>query len=245
MPAPATGFGQTGPRERLTALAAVIIVQAVLAWALLSGFRVAFQRPAAAAVERLIEVVLPKPPPPLQPPAPRPRTEPTVERQPPAASRAAPAPPGAPPSPRLVPTPAPLMPTVAMRPAPDSLGASLGSGTAAGTGAGRGPGGAGEGDNGDGGGDLVQIAGAILPSDYPRALRDRGVGGLVGIRFTVGVSGRVTRCTVTRSSGIGELDLLTCRLIVQRFLFRPSTDAEGRPIADEVEGEHEWVARRR
>jgi protein TonB len=245
VPAPAPRFGETDPRERLTALAAVLIVQAILAWALISGLRVGIQRPAADAVEQLIEVVLPKAPPPLPPPDPRPRSGPKAERQAPPAPRAAPAPPGARPGPRLVPTAAPIVPSLAMRPAPGSSGAALGSGTAPGTGSGGGPGGAGEGDDGEGGSDLVQIAGAILPSDYPRTLRERGGGGVVGIRFTVGVSGRVTRCAVTRSSGVGELDLLTCRLILQRFVFRPSTDARGRPIAEQVEGEHEWVARRR
>ena len=42
-----------------------------------------------------------------------------------------------------------------------------------------------------------------------------------------------------------ELDVLTCRLVQQRFVYRPSTDRYGRPIADQVEGEHEWVARGR
>jgi protein TonB len=62
--------------------------------------------------------------------------------------------------------------------------------------------------------------------------------------FTVGTDGRVTSCTVTRSSGVPELDALTCRLIQQRFRYRPSTDRFGRPIPDEVEGEHDWVAGR-
>src|SRR5206468_1823963 len=76
-----------------------------------------------------------------------------------------------------------------------------------------GTGGAGDADQG--GTDLEQIAGAILPSDYPRYLREAGIGGRVGILFTVGPNGRVTRCTVTRSSGGAELDALTCRLIEQ------------------------------
>ena len=89
----------------------------------------------------------------------------------------------------------------------------------------------------------VQIAGEIRPSDYPRDLRERGIGGRVGMVFTVGANGRVTSCRITRSSGIPELDALTCRLIQQRFRYRPSTDRYGRPIPDEVEGEHDWIAR--
>ena len=63
--------------------------------------------------------------------------------------------------------------------------------------------------------------------------------------FTVGTSGRVASCTVTRSSGVPELDALTCRLIVRRFRYRPSTDRHGRPMPEEVEGEHDWVAESR
>ena len=120
----------------------------------------------------------------------------------------------------------------------------MGSGPAAGAGAGGGTGGQGYGDDG-GGTDLEQIAGEITPRDYPRDLRDAGIGGTVGLMFTVGTDGRVSRCTVTRSSGVPELDALTCRLIQQRFRFRPATDRYGRPISDVVEGEHEWTTSRR
>jgi protein TonB len=44
---------------------------------------------------------------------------------------------------------------------------------------------------------------------------------------------------------VPELDALTCRLVQQRFVYRPSTDRYGRPIEDEVDGEHDWVARGR
>jgi protein TonB len=117
-----------------------------------------------------------------------------------------------------------------------------GTGPALGSDAGGGPGGSDTVGSGDGGSDLEQIAGEITPRDYPRHLGQAGVGGRVGIVFTVGVNGRVTRCLVTRSSGVPELDALTCRLIQQRFIFRPATDRYGRPVPDEVEGEHIWEA---
>jgi protein TonB len=144
---------------------------------------------------------------------------------------------------RAAPLPA-LKPIVAIRPTAPPSGGGSGTGPASGSGAGGGSGGDGTGD-GDGGTDLEQIAGAITSGDYPRDLRDQGIGGRVGMVFTVGPSGRVTRCRVTRSSGVPELDNLTCRLIQQRFLYRPSTDRYGRPIADEVEGEHDWIPNRR
>ena len=51
------------PRERLTALAAVVLVQGALSSALLSGFRVDVSADARLAVERLIEIRLAQPPP--------------------------------------------------------------------------------------------------------------------------------------------------------------------------------------
>ena len=135
-------------------------------------------------------------------------------------------------------------PIVALRPTAPVSGGGSAAGPATGSGAGGGSGGQGYGADDDGGTDLVQIAGEIRPSDYPRDLRERGIGGHVGMVFTVGANGRVTNCTVTRSSGVPELNSLTCRLIQQRFRYRPSTDRYGRPIPDEVEGEHDWVAGR-
>jgi protein TonB len=132
-----------------------------------------------------------------------------------------------------------VTPIVAVHPnaAPSSGGS--GTGPAFGNGAGGGAGGQGDGE-GEGGSDLEQIAGEITARDYPRHLGNAGVGGRVGLRFTVGTNGRVTRCVVTSSSGIPELDALTCRLIQQRFVFRPATDRHGHPVADDVEGEHVW-----
>ena len=78
--------------------------------------------------------------------------------------------------------------------------------------------------------------------DYPRELGREGIGGRVSVTFTVEANGRVTGCHVTRSSGVPELDALTCRLIEQRFRFRPSTDRYGRPIRDEVDCDHDWIA---
>jgi protein TonB len=91
---------------------------------------------------------------------------------------------------------------------------------------------------------MEQIAGEIRSSDYPRDLYTQGIGGRVDFRFTVGSSGRVTDCSITRTSGSAELDTITCRLVIQRFRFRPSTDSAGRPIAEEADGEHVWSAGR-
>lgn len=218
------------------ALVAVALVQLGLAAVLLNGLRVEMLRH-EELVSRLIEVTIPPPP---QPRLATPRVRPSEHRSS-AAPKAKPAPLGGTPGP--VPShalPAPV-PVVALPSQAPRSGGGTGTGPAIGSGAGGGSGGQGFGDSDDGGTDLIQIAGEIGPSDYPRDLRERGIGGRVEMLFTVGRDGRVTSCRVTRSSGVPELDALTCRLIQQRFHYRPSTDRYGRPIADEVEGAQDWV----
>lgn len=224
------------PRERLAALAAVVLVQLGLGAALLSGFRVDVLRN-NEIVARLIDFTLP-PPPPKVTPAP---VHPAKHQM--AAAKAEPKPTGGAPGPAPSHTSPSVTPVVAIRPTAAPTGGGSGTGPATGTGSGGGAGGPGYGE-GDGGTDLVQIAGEIGPSDYPRDLRERGIGGRVEMTFTVGTDGRVTSCRVTRSSGVPELDALTCRLVQQRFRYRPSTDRYGRPIPDEVDGVQDWVASR-
>lgn len=222
--------------ERLPAIIAVILVHLAIGFALVRGFAVEFL-PAASPLTRLIELSLPPVPPPPPPPVVH---QPRQAKSRAAAAPALPAPKGGPKGPAKLKTVAPDVTRAPITTAP-APGGGAGSGTAIGTGAGGGTGGNGNGDgDGEGGNDLEQIAGEIAPRDYPRALRDAGVGGRVTMVLTVEPNGRVGRCQVTRSSGSAELDQLTCRLIQQRFRYRPSTDRFGRPIADEVDQDHIW-----
>ena len=239
MPAYARQQRMVRPRERALALAAVVLIQAVLGIVLLRGFHVDVSRP-GEMIQRLVDVTLAKPPPPPLVPIERPR--PQHHRA--AAPKAEPAKPGGSPGPQPAHAPPSVTPVVAVKPSAAPSGGGSGTGPALGSGAGGGTGGNGYG-NDEGGTDLEQIAGEITSSDYPRDLREAGVGGRVQFTFTVEPNGRVGRCTVTRSSGVPELDALTCRLVQERFVYRPSTDRYGRPIEDEVDGEHDWVARGR
>ncbi|MFL6795516.1 MAG: energy transducer TonB [Sphingomicrobium sp.] len=235
MPAYARHARIVRPRERVGALAAVFCLQLAIGFVLLRGFHVDVTRP-GDVVQRLIAVTLKPPPPmvPIQPPKPQHRQA--------AAPKAEPAKQGGSPGPQPAHAPPSVTPLVAVKPSAAPSGGGVGTGPSAGAGAGGGTGGIGDGDDG-GGTDLEQIAGEITARDYPRELRNAGIGGRVEFSFTVEPNGRVGRCTITRSSGVPQLDALTCRLVQQRFLYRPSTDRYGRPIRDEVEGEHEWIAR--
>lgn len=238
MPAYAQAKRTVRPRERAYALVAVVFVQAAIGFVLLTGLRVDFTR-STEIVQRLVDVTLRKPPPPVVPAQQRPKPQ----RHQAAAPKATPEKLGGLPGPQPAHAPPSVTPVVAVKPSVAPSGGGTGTGPALGPGAGGGAGGNGYGED-DGGTDLEQIAGEITSRDYPRDLREAGIGGRVGVLFKVEPNGRVGSCTVTRSSGVPELDALTCRLIQQRFIYRPSTDRFGRPIEDEVDGEHDWIAPR-
>ncbi|MEO7365857.1 MAG: TonB family protein [Sphingomicrobium sp.] len=241
------GFGQFNkrgfvqPGDRWRSIAAVAAVHLALAYALLFGLSIEVQR-SAAAVTRLIAVQL-APPVPVVPVEPKVRAAAQAGGAPVAAHD----PPGGSTGPSKIVAPNPVAPIFAMAPTV-SPGGNLGHGTLTGSGSGGGTGGqgngigngdgAGDGD-GDGGADLEQLSGEFRSSDYPGVVRT-GVGGRVEFRYIVGAAGRVTGCVVTRSSGNADLDSATCRVVIKRFRYRPSTDANGRPIPAIVEGEVDW-----
>ena len=234
-PAYAQHRAYTRPRERAYALVAVVGVQLALGFVLLIGLQVPVNRP-GEVVSRLIDVTLHPPPPPAVPRTPVKRKP--AERS--SAPKAEPRPLGGSPGPRPAHAAPSVAPLIAVRPTVAPSGGGSGDGPALGSGAGGGRGGQGFGATGAGGNDLELISGDIMPRDYPRHLAKAGIGGTVKMRCTVGVTGRVSRCVVIRSSGVPELDALTPRLIEQRFVYRPATDRYGRPVPDDVEIDWTW-----
>lgn len=232
-------------RGRVVSILAVAFIHALLAFALLSGLGV--QLPHAVADRLTLLNVTPPPAPPPKRIAPKHRIAPRKE--------GASAPPNLRAKATEVVAPKPIVPPIQPPPIPAAPIAGLGAAASAGAapvpgpgtgsggiGNGTGSGGSGDGDGGGGGGTPLRLkSGRIKPSDYPKDALRAGVSGTVGLLFTVGVNGRVTQCTVTRSSGSRSLDDTTCRLIQDRFRYKPTTNAAGRPIPDQVEGEHVWT----
>ena len=146
---------------------------------------------------------------------------------------------------------APLASPTPAEPAPDAgSGAASGRGAAAGSGAGTGGegagSGAGRGGAGRGAGTVtppVRIAGALSNADYRRVGPPQGAGGTVSIAFRVRPDGRVDSCRVERSSGWAVLDAATCRLVTERFRFRPARDAAGRAMAWSLKTDFTWAPR--
>ena len=80
----------------------------------------------------------------------------------------------------------------------------------------------------------------ISREDYPMSALARREEGRVAFTLDVGENGRVTGCTITRSSGSAALDSSTCRLMRNRARFTPATDSNGMPAAGRVEDELVW-----
>jgi len=140
----------------------------------------------------------------------------------------------------------PIVPPVTAAPHPgagndSSAGATPNPGSGSGAG-GRGDGtGAGGTGRGVGGGTkAVWRSGTIRDRDYPREASRAKAGGEVEVRFTIQPSGRVTGCRVTRTSGDASLDEITCRLIEERFRFKPATDSAGGAISSQYGWRQSW-----
>lgn len=156
--------------------------------------------------------------------------------------------------PKPVTAPPPPVPLRPERPAPrasstgtaDTSGArDQGEGTGAageglGTGSGRGGGGQGDGrGNGGAVSQAVKVAGDIANvRDYPvpPGGRDARIGTSVTIALTVGVDGLPKACRIVRPGPFPDTNQRTCELAMQRFRFRPATNADG----DAVQSVYGW-----
>lgn len=248
-------------RDRLGGAAATFSVHVALGLALLWGLGAPFPK----AAQKALQVLAVAPPEEtsvsIPPPPPVSRDENERRRSAPDREGAA-SPPNlrSEPTPVVAPTPIiplPVPPPIVSAPIAGqgndpSAGAApiSGPGTGAGGfGEGRGSGYGGNGGGGGGGRGFGRrigprlLRGAIRDSDYPRWAWERGVGGTVGVRFTVAVDGRVTNCRITRSSGHAELDGWTCDLLARRYRFAPSRDEDGQPVPADVVENHSWEVR--
>ena len=236
---------ETLSRKRIVAGAAAAGLQLLIGYALVTGLTVRFSAKLNDAIA--VFVVPPEAPPPrvrIVPPKVHSRKSQGAAAPRNLRSKAAAI--VAPPAVIVLPDPPPVLAaltsglgTAGFAGASDLTGPGTGSG-----GQGNGTGSGGSGD-GEGGGDeipLRKIKGRIGGRDYPEGLREAGIGGTVYVRFVVAVSGRVERCEITRSSGSHELDETTCKLIIERFRYKPTRDRFGKLVPDIVVGEQVWVA---
>lgn len=67
--------------------------------------------------------------------------------------------------------------------------------------------------------------------DYPLMAMLLDEKGRSTFRANVDAAGRVSACTIIKSSGFSRLDELTCKLVTRRARFNPAMDADGKPVA--------------
>lgn len=80
----------------------------------------------------------------------------------------------------------------------------------------------------------------VTDNDYrPRWIREEMSG---AARFTLAIdaSGKVTGCTVTRSSGHAPLDAATCALVTRRARFDAARDGNGKAVSGSYTGTITW-----
>ena len=250
---------ESNPSDRAKAAAPALAVHLLLALLILRGLGVATGL-APPEVMKLVNVTLP-------PPAPPPVIHPVEEHTAGGRREGAAAPANREARPNEIMAPPPVLPPPLPMPAPPVAGPDLapasgakpdpGPGTGAGgvgdgTGSGRfgnGPGRGGDGGgpgtgygNGNGGGFSPprRIRGRITDRDYPAAVGEAGIGGMVSVIYTIEPDGTADECRITHSSGNRSLDATTCRLIEERFRFEPSRDRQGRPVRSRMVQDHYW-----
>ncbi len=236
-------IGRKPLRERIGAGALTATVVAALGYALIVGL--AFGGSTGAVQNPLATFDLTQEPPPPERIVPPPRK---IAR---ASGKASP--PNMRSKATEVTAPEPLIqlappPPIAVAPLPNvGVQATSGASDRAGPGTGAGGIGHGNGAGGDGDGDGSGwervprlINGRIKGSDIPDPILDTGFRGVVGVRYQVEKDGRVTGCTIARSSGNALMDQATCRAIEKRFRYDPWRDVAGRPVRSTVVRDQEW-----
>jgi protein TonB len=235
----------TSVQERLVAASIAALIVMLAGYALIIGLSVDVRGVRDRAIT-LIDLHVPPPPPP-----PKQRVEKAHSK----AAKQAPSPRNLKNEATKIVVPPPVIPLPAPPPiiaAPRAgVGMAPSNGASSRAGPGQGAGGEGNGlgggGDGDGDGDDIpprQTGGRIKFSDMPADLRAAGVGGAVDVRYRVGVDGKASECTATKSSGNAELDRFTCQLIEQRFRFKPSRDSDGNPVPSFIVETHSWIVDR-
>jgi protein TonB len=224
-----------------TATAAVV---AALLTALVVGLR-GGTLPRQAYAGGLLETFS-VPPPPLPPPV----EHRHIVRTPKPNGKAAPAGSRARPTDLVLPPPTLVAPSIVLPSSPvpgPGTADHAGVGDLRGTGQGTGGSGEGNGSGDDGtgngsGGETapVQRRGKLKMHDFPDAAGEITRDWIVGVRYLVGIDGRVSQCEITKASGMPALDAITCSLIQKRFRFDPSRDGAHRPVPAWVVETHGW-----
>jgi protein TonB len=67
--------------------------------------------------------------------------------------------------------------------------------------------------------------------DYPLSAAENGEQGTVQAKLSIDAEGRVSGCSIVRSSGHRSLDDATCSILSRRAVFPPARDSSGRAVS--------------
>jgi protein TonB len=228
------GYRQNNP-DRAKAAVAALIVHVAIGAAFLTGLVTQVSRQPSEALQTF-DITEPPPPPIVEV-----AEESAPKGDPGEAGKKADPTPVVAPEPKIeVPAPSPVVaaPVAGTGSAPSAGAAAAGTGTGAG-GSGTGLGGGGSG--GEGFTPARRIS-KIPDREYRRFVAASGMRtGRVGILVKVNTDGRPSNCRIVRSSGNPGADALMCRLTEQYVRFRPATDPQGRPVAQDITWVPDWA----
>jgi protein TonB len=206
-------------QNRTVPIILAALITFVMGFALVSGLAFSVIKQAKSDL-KVIDVAEPPPPPPEQkPPPPEQKPQPQSEpppMAPPPIVRTAPV------SPPIVtsvvpnPTPAPIVlptrPVPPPPPAPPAAPVKQQSARAK--------------------GDLQSLFANV---EYPAAAVQAEVTGTARASLSIGTDGRVTSCSITKSTGNGILDSFVCSTLRRSARFTPAIDSSGHPTTDTVD----------
>ncbi|QIL02328.1 TonB family protein [Sphingomonas sinipercae] len=201
--------------NRTAAIVVVALIHLLLGYAIVTGLAYNVIKKAAADL-KTFDVEEPPPPPEEPPPPPEdmPDVPPPPMQPPPVVRVNTPPPPIRVQESTVIPEPRPLPPiatppgppTPPRPPAPPAKAQSAVSAK----------------------GDLRSL---FSGDDFPAGVEDEGT---TQATLSIGTDGRVSNCSITRSSGSRALDSATCRVLKSRARFTPARDSSGNPISDTI-----------
>lgn len=80
----------------------------------------------------------------------------------------------------------------------------------------------------------------VTSADYPASALREEREGTTGFRLTIGADGLPAACDIIAPSGHGDLDAVTCQLIMQRARFTPGRNARGEAVGGTYSNRIRW-----
>jgi protein TonB len=81
----------------------------------------------------------------------------------------------------------------------------------------------------------------VSNDDYRSRWIREGLTGSARFSLSIDATGRVTGCTITRSTGHAALDEATCELVTKRARFDAARDSSGKPVAGTYANTVKWT----